>query len=100
MLPRLNEGFDKHLDPFIKLCHDKDHRPVSALLLTTIQGPTEVPGCRKELEEHFKKAAADIHKIPTSMRFNNDHKSACEAIDALLKDIMVTKGMPVKYKPT
>jgi len=93
MLPRMNEGFDKHLDPFVKLCHGKGHRPISALLVSTRwpnRGAAESE--IKKLEEGFGDAAADIRKIPVSIRFDNSHDSACKAIKALLQDIMAAKG--------
>ncbi|KAF8811036.1 hypothetical protein BYT27DRAFT_7185146 [Phlegmacium glaucopus] len=96
MLPRLNEGFDKHLDPFIKLCHEKGHRPISALLISTMwptNRGTEESAHIKELEEHFRKSTADVRKMPNSRRFDmSSHNSAIGAIDALLQDIMVVKG--------
>jgi hypothetical protein len=98
MMPRLNEGFDKHLDPFIKLCHIKNHKPLSALLVTTMWSKSvrsEEFGhkdIKEDLEKHFKRISADIRKIPISMRFNNgDNESACVAINALLKDITGAK---------
>jgi len=100
MRPRLNEGFNKHLDPFVKLCHDKGHQPISALLLSTMWPPnrgSEESAHIKELEQHFRNSAADIRKIPDSRRFDSSsHKSATEAIDALLEDIMVVKGGNLK----
>jgi len=71
----------------------KKHKPISALLVTTMwfTPETEDPGHREELEQHFQNTVADIRKMPTSMCFDTSHKSACEAINALLEDIMVAK---------
>ena len=97
MTPRLNEGFDKHLVPFVKLCHNKNHKPISTLLVTTMwfnHGIPEESERRKSLEEHFKQSSADIRKIPTSMRFDNGKiESACAVINALLEDIIAAKKL-------
>ena len=96
MRPRLNEGFDRHLQPFITLCNKRNHKPISALLVTTMRPSlkTEDSGQRKELEQRFRpETGTNIRKMPTSMYFDTSHKSACEAINVLLEDIMVTKGV-------
>ena len=101
MTPRLNERFDKHLDPFVRLCHNKNHKPISALLVTTMwfnHGIPEQSERKKNLEEHFKQSSADIRKIPTSMRFDNGKiESACAVLNTLLEDIIAAKN--IKDKP-
>lgn len=102
MMPRLNEGFDKHLDPFVKLCHSRNHKPISALLVTSMWlncGMSAESGRKQDLEEHFMNTSADIRKIPTSMHFDNgDTESACAALNVLLEDIMAAKDANVKME--
>ena len=102
---RMNEKFNKYLDPFVKLCHECGHKPTSVLLVSTLwfddddddgdgsskSGTTGMYEKTLELEEHFQKAATSgIHSIPYSVRFDGsrDQMSACNAIDLLMLDMM------------
>ena len=92
---RMNENFNKHLDPFVNLCHAYGHKPTSVLLVSTLwygENETEMYKKTSELEEHFQKAAASsvIRSIPYSVRFDGsrDQISACNAIDLLVLDMM------------
>ena len=33
---RMNERFDKYLGPFVNLCHAREHKPTSVLLVSTM----------------------------------------------------------------
>ena len=96
---RMNERFNKYLDPFVNLCHACGHKPSSVLLVSTLwyddndESGTEVYEKTLELEEHFQKTATGnsaIHSIPYSVRFDGRHDqiSACNAIDLLMLDMM------------
>ena len=93
----MNEKFNKHLDPFVNLCHICGHKPTSVLLVLTLwcdgeSETTEMYERTLELEEHFQKATgseSSIHVIPYSVRFDGSHDqiSACNAIDLLMMDM-------------
>ena len=93
---RMNEKFNKYLDPFVNLCHACGHKPTSVLLVSTLwydddESEKEMYEKTLELEEHFQKAAGSaIHSIPYSVRFDGsrDQVSACNAIDLLMLDMM------------
>ncbi|KAF8811035.1 hypothetical protein BYT27DRAFT_7185145 [Phlegmacium glaucopus] len=90
--PRMNEDFRKHLDPFVKLCHASGHRPISALLVSTMwphhESEAEVYQRTKDLEKHFEKTATSaIYRIPCSVRFDGSRSSACNAIDVLILEM-------------
>ena len=95
---RINENFNKLLDPFVNLCHACGHKPTSVLLVSTLwyDGESEIEVYEKtmELEENFQKTASSgnpvIHSIPYSVRFggSRDQISACNAIDLLMLDMM------------
>lgn len=96
---RMNEKFNKYLDPFVNLCHACGHKPTSVLLVSTLwyddddESGTDSEMYEKtlELEEHFQKAAGSaIHSIPYSVRFDGSHDqiSACNAVDLLMLDMM------------
>ena len=95
---RMNERFNKYLDPFVNLCHACGYKPTSVLLVSTMWydggenvGITEMYEKTLELEELFQKAASSaIHLIPYSVRFDGSHDrmSACNAIDLLTLDMM------------
>ena len=86
---RMNERFDKNLDPFVNLSYARGHKSTS--MLSTLWydggenfGRTEMYHTTLELEEHFQKAASSaIHLIPYSVPFDGSHDriSACNAID-------------------
>ncbi|KAF8956323.1 hypothetical protein BDZ97DRAFT_194509 [Flammula alnicola] len=65
---RLNESFNKHLDPFVKLCHNREHRPLSVLLVSTMWSESDnednVAILTKELESNFQ-TPGNIDKIPS-----------------------------------
>ena len=94
---RMNEKFNKHLDPFVNLCHICGHKPTSVLLVLTLwcdgeSETTEMYERTLELEEHFQNATSSessIHVIPYSVRFDGSHDqiSACNAIDLLMMDM-------------
>ena len=93
--PRINEDFRKHLEPFVRLCHASGHKPISALLVSTLwphdEGETEVYQRTKDLESHFERTATSaIYRIPCSARFDGSRSSACDAIDALILDMQKT----------
>ena len=61
---RMNEIFNKHLDPFVNLCRACGHRPTSVLLVSTTWydgaenvGTTEMYEKTLELEEIFQMGA-------------------------------------------
>ena len=91
---RMNENFNKYLDPFVNLCNTCGHKPTSVLLVSTLwydESETEMYEKTLELEEHFQKAASSaIHSIPYSVRFHGSHDqiSACNAVDLLMLDMM------------
>ena len=84
----MNEIFNKHLNPFVNLCHARGHKPTSVLLVSTMWydggenvGTTEM--YEKTLEMEEKVASSAIHLIPYSVRFDVSHDriSACDGID-------------------
>ena len=103
---RMNERFNKYLDPFVNLCHACGHKPTSVLLVSTLWydggeniGTTEMYEKTLELEEHFQKAASStIHffLIPCSVRFDGSHDrvSVCNAIDLLILNMMLVLSLP------
>jgi DNA-binding Xre family transcriptional regulator len=55
-------------------------------------GRSEESENKKDLEEAFQRTSANIHRIPTSIRFDDGNiESACAALNALLEDIMAAK---------
>ena len=91
---RINEDFNKHLEPFVNICHTCGHKPTSVLLVSTLwydENETEMYKKTTELEERFQKAAGSaIRSIPYSVRFDGGHDqlSAYNAIDLLVLDMM------------
>ena len=62
---RMNEIFNKYLDPFVNLCRTCGHKPTSVLLVSTMWydggenvGTTEMYEKTLELEEHFEMAGS------------------------------------------
>ena len=96
----MNEIFNKHLNPFINLCHARGHKPTSVPLVSTMWydgdenvGTTEIYEKTLEVEEHFQMASSSaIHLIPYSVPFDGSHDqiSACDAIDL---DMIHTVGI-------
>ena len=89
---RMNEGFKKYLDPFVKICYECGHKPTSVLLVSTLwsdESEAEVYEMTTELEGHFQRAASSIaiHPISYSVRFDESQVSACDAVDILMLDM-------------
>ena len=92
---RMNERFNKYLDPFVNLCHACGYKPTSVLLVSTMWydgggnvGSTELYEKTLELEENFSKGYQLCHTLDPavySVRFNTSHNriSACDAIDLM-----------------
>jgi len=100
--PRINEDFGRHLEPFVGLCHARGHRPISALLVSTLwpnAGETEVYQRTENLEGHFKRTATpSIYRIPCSVRFDGSRSSACDAIDVLMSDMQYRENYYQSYR--